>query len=101
MDLTHLSDQLSEKLKETSALTRTIACRILERVREFKETFSGWPETVSSWTDAPVKQPGQKVYHRQPTKQARVKTVQRKSTSSKSKSAQPRKTSRAVRKAKK
>lgn len=109
MDLSQLSDQLSEKLneklKETSTLTREIACRILERVREFKETFSGWPDTVSPWQkpEAPVKsvKPLKKVYHRQPTRQAKAKSSGQKSAVSKSKRSQPKKTSRTSRKTKK
>lgn len=83
-NLSQLSDQLSEKLKETSDklvetsnnLTKTLANQILQRVREFKATFSAWPE------------PPKKVYHRQPSRSSAVtrkpKTIAPKKKSSKS-----------------
>lgn len=43
--------QWSEKLKESSSLTRSLACRILARVREIRESITHWPEP----TDRKVK----------------------------------------------
>ncbi len=81
---------LSEKIKETSNITRTLASKILERVQEFKKNFSAWPDSVSNWAKATTEGGKRKVYHRQPKRA----TVAKKKTSKKPKNKLPRKSAK-------
>ena len=69
---------LSEKIKETSNITRTLASKILERVRVFKENFSAWPDSVSNWAKATAETGKRKIYHRQPKRAPIAKKTSKK-----------------------
>lgn len=77
-----------------------LAVKILERVRDFRSNFSDWPEAVAAWAKpkaegkaAKPARKSDKVYHRQPGKQAAAKTSQKpKRSSSQTKSSRGRKT---------
>lgn len=71
-----------------------LAGKILERVRDFRSNFSEWPEAVAAWAKPSAKpsRKSDKVYHRQPGKQAAAKTTQKpKRSTSKTKSSRGRK----------
>jgi hypothetical protein len=67
-------NQLTEKIVETSALTKTLARRILDRVRDFKENFV-WPEGTASSAVPLKKTTGNSAAKRKSVKLAKAKTV--------------------------
>jgi len=76
VDLSQLGDQIG-------SLTCTLAQRILERVREFKSTFSAWPQNT------PAKPRSEKVYHRQPGTAARAGGLKMKKKTANAKKSTP------------